>query len=182
MDRNTQNGFTLIELLITVVVLSVLLALASPSFFEVLERRKVKGAAEKLQVDLMFVKTEAIKRNTPVRIQFSFDGVDPSLWCYGMKVDAACDCFETDPSQADFCEIDGVKRVVDRADFGDNVLITGNSVGFAGNIVSFSPLRGNTINGNAKFSLTGGPEIQVSTNIRGRVTICSNNGFGLEDC
>jgi len=178
----SQLGFTLIELLIVIVILGVLIALASPSFFEILERRKVKGAAENFQMDLMFIKTEAIKRNTPVRIEFKFDGVDPTKWCYGIKIDATCDCFETDSTQADFCEIDGIGRSVHREDFGDNVLITGNSVGFAGNVVSFSPLRGNTINGNARFSLSSGPEIQVSTNIRGRVTICSDSGFGLESC
>ncbi|PHS72766.1 MAG: hypothetical protein COB22_04085 [Cycloclasticus sp.] len=177
MDRNTQKGFTLIELIITVVILGILVALAAPSMFEILERRKLKGAAESFQVDLMFAKTEAIKRNTPVRIQFKFDTVDPSQWCYGIKVNAACDCLT-----ANSCEVDGVEKVVNRSDYGNNVLITGNAVGFAGGIVSFTPLRGQTIAGNATFSLADGAEIKVSTNIRGRTTICSNSGLGMEGC
>jgi len=181
MDRNKQKGFTLIELLITVAVMGILVAIAAPSLFGMLEQRKLKGAAENFQVDLMFIKTEAIKRNSPARIEFKFDTVDTTMWCYGMKINATCDCFETDASQADYCEIDGVKKVVNRADYGDNVLITGNSA-FASNVVSFTPLRGQTINGNVKFSLTNGTEVKVSTNIRGRTTICSDDGLGFEGC
>lgn len=181
MDRNTQKGFTLIELLITVAVMGILVALAVPSMAKILDGRKLKGAAENFQVDLIFIKTEAIKRNTSARIEFKFDGADPTKWCYGMKINATCDCFETVSTEADFCEIDGVKKVVNRADYGDNVLITGNSA-FASDVVSFTPLRGQTINGNVKFSLANGTEVKVSTNIRGRATICSDDGLGFEGC
>ena len=85
-NQNIQKGFTLIELLITVVIMGVLVSLAVPSMSSILEGRKLKGAAENFQVDLMFIKTEAIKRNTPVRIYFKFDSVDAAKWCYGMKV------------------------------------------------------------------------------------------------
>ena len=180
--QNIQKGFTLIELLITVVIMGILVALAAPSFFGILESRKLKGAAENFQVDLMFIKTEAIKRNSPVRIQFKFDtaGADPTKWCYGMKVNAACDCFETVSTEVDYCEIDGVTKVVNRSDYGDNVLLAANP--FATSIVSFTPLRGQVFAGNAKFSLSGGAEVKVSTNSRGRTTICSDNGLGFEGC
>jgi len=176
-NQNMQKGFTLIELLITVVIMGILVSLAAPSMFSILEGRKLKGAAENLQVDLMFIKTEAIKRNSKARIQFKFNSTD---WCYGMKVNAACNCFEPDSSQADYCEIDGVKKVVSRADYGDNVLLATNPFGTG--IQSFSPLRGQVFAGSAKFSLAGGPEIQVKTNPRGRVTICSDNGLGFASC
>jgi len=173
-----QKGFTLIELLITVVILGILVSLAAPSMFSILEGRKLKGAAENFQVDLMFIKTEAIKRNAKARIEFKFDtaGVDPTKWCYGMKIGATCNCFTPNS-----CEIDGIEKVVNRSDYGDNVLITGN-LAFAANVVSFNPLRGQTIDGSAKFYLSGGPEIQVWTNQRGRTTICSNDGLGFEGC
>jgi type IV fimbrial biogenesis protein FimT len=177
MDRNTQKGFTLIELLITVVVMGILVALAVPSMSKILDGRKLKGAAENLQVDLMFIKTESIKRNTPVRVQFKFDTVDTAKWCYGMKIDAACDCFT-----ANSCEIDGIEKVVNRADYGENVLIKNNDVNFASDLVSFTPLRGQANPGNVQFSLADGREIKVSVNPRGRATICSDDGLGFEDC
>ena len=183
MDRNTQKGFTLIELLIVVVVLGILVAIAAPSMFSILEGRKLKGAAENFQVDLMFIKTEAIKRNSNARIQFKFDGVDPSKWCYGMKIDAACDCFETVATESDYCEIDDIKKIVNRADYGDNVLIKENDVNFSNDLVSFTPLRGQANLGHVEFFLAGDSRsIKTNVNVRGRVTICSDSGMGFEGC
>jgi len=182
MDQNTHKGFTLIELLIAVVILGVLVAVAAPSMFSILEGRKLKGAAENFQVDLMFIKTEAIKRNTNARIQFKFDSVDTTKWCYGMKVDAACDCFETVATESDYCEIDNIKKVVNRADYGENVLINNNNVNFSNDLISFSPLRGQANPGNVKFTLPDGRSIQTNVNVRGRTTICSDSGMGFEDC
>jgi len=182
-NQNMQKGFTLIELLITVVILGILVSLAAPSFFGILESRKLKGAAENFQVDLMFIKTEAIKRNAPVRIQFKFDAVDATKWCYGMKVDAACDCFETVSTETDYCEIDGVKKIVNRSDYGDNVLIKDNDVNFNNDLVSFTPLRGQANLGNVEFSLADdGRSIKTSVNVRGRATICSDSGMGFASC
>jgi len=181
-NQNMQKGFTLIELLITVVIMGILVSLAAPSMFGILEGRKLKGAAENFQVDLMFIKTEAIKRNTPVRIQFKFDSVDTTKWCYGMKVNAACDCFETVDTEADYCEIDGVKKTINQVDYGVNVLIKGNDVNFGNDLVSFTPLRGQANPGYVEFSLVDGRSIKTSVNVRGRATICSNSRMGFESC
>ncbi|WP_020161617.1 GspH/FimT family pseudopilin [Cycloclasticus pugetii] len=182
MDQNRQKGFTLIELLIVVVILGILVAIAAPSMFSILEGRKLKGAAENFQVDLIFIKTEAIKRNTPVRIYYKFDSVDTSKWCYGMKVNAACDCFQADSSQADYCEIDGVKKTISQADYGNNVLIKDNNVNFASDLVSFTPLRGQATPGHVEFALADGRSIRTTVNARGRATICSDSGMGFEGC
>jgi len=181
-NQNTHKGFTLIELLITVVIMGILVSLAVPSMSSILEGRKLKGAAENLQVDLMFIKTEAIKRNSKARIQFKFDSADPSIWCYGMKVSAACDCFETVDTEPDYCEIDGVKKTVNRADYGDNVLIKNNNVNFTGDYIAFTPLRGQANFGYVQFSLTDDRSIKTNVNARGRVTICSDSGMGFASC
>ena len=181
-NQHTSKGFTLIELLITVVILGVLVSLAAPSMFSILEGRKLKGAAENFQVDVMFIKTEAIKRNSKARIQFKFDSGDASKWCYGMKINAACDCFETVSSEADYCEIDNIQKVVNRADYGDNVLIKDNDVNFNNDLVSFTPLRGQANPGYVEFSLADGRSIKTNVNVRGRTTICSDSGMGFEGC
>jgi len=130
----------------------------------------------------MFIKTEAIKRNANARIQFKFDAGDATNWCYGMKINAACDCFETVASESDYCEIDDVKKIVNRADYGSNVLIAGNDVNFSNDLISFSPLRGQANPGYVEFSLADGRSIKTNVNPRGRVTICSDSGMGFEAC
>ena len=134
-------------------------------------------------VDLIFIKTEAIKRNTPARIQFKFDSVDATKWCYGMKIGVACDCFQTDSSQADYCEIDNVKKVVNQADYGNNVLIKDNDVNFSNDLVSFTPLRGQATPGHVEFALADNDRsITTIVSSRGRAIICSDSGMGFEDC
>jgi len=176
MDRKTQKGFTLIELLIAVVVLGILVAIAAPSMFGTLENRKLKGAAEKAFADFQFVKTEAIKRNTPVRLDFTGFG-SGNDWCYGFKVNADCDCTETDSTQPDFCEIDGVKKVVNQDTYSGSVTLANVSVPFAG-VASFNPVRGTTTAGNIEFTLSNNTKIKIIVSTLGRIRICSNNSVG----
>lgn len=181
MDRNTHKGFTLIELLITVAVMGILVAIAAPSMFSILEGRKIKGAAENFQVDLMFAKTEAIKRNAPVRIVFNV--TDADTWCYGFKVDASCDC-----NTVNSCELEGIEKVVSSDDYGkvssteSTVQINGGAIGYPTSSISFTPLRGQTTNGNVTFKLSDSRSVKVSTNIRGRAVICSDSGMGFAGC
>jgi type IV fimbrial biogenesis protein FimT len=169
MDRNTQKGFTLIELLITVVVLGILLALAAPSFFEILERRKIVGATNLLHSDLLFAKTETIKRNKVIRVSFKNKGT--TNWCYGMKEEVTCDC-----TTANDCNIDGVERVVKASDF-PNVSGTWN---FGSDKTEFNALRGFVAPsdaGTATFSI-GSSSADIVLSITGRVRVCSDSAVG----
>jgi type IV fimbrial biogenesis protein FimT len=176
MDRNTQKGFTLIELLITVVILGILIALAAPSMHQLLESRKLKGAAERAFADFQFVKTEAIKRNSPVRLDFTGFG-SGNDWCYGFKVNADCDCTETDSTLATFCEIDGIKKVVNQDNYDGAVSLANSTLPFAG-VASFNPIRGTTSAGNIEFELSNGAKIKVIVSSLGRIRICSESSIG----
>ncbi|WP_456405195.1 GspH/FimT family pseudopilin [Thiolapillus sp.] len=60
------QGFTLVELLITVVVLSILVALAVPSFRGLMDRNAVSTTANDLLSSILLARSEAIKREQPV--------------------------------------------------------------------------------------------------------------------
>ncbi|MFM2599075.1 GspH/FimT family pseudopilin [Vibrio fortis] len=65
------RGFTLLELLITVVVLSVLLAAAAPSFSSVTQSVKMQRLAGELNGFLIQAKSESVKRNQDIWVHFS---------------------------------------------------------------------------------------------------------------
>lgn len=166
-----RGGFTIIELMITLAVLAVLVAIAAPSFSGLIERRKLHGAGEKLFADLMYAKTEAIKRNDTIRVSFTGNG---ATWCYGMAIDTACDCTAAD------CTIDGVLKVTNQDDF-PGVSVQADS-SFDGSSTSFTPLRGAANAGNLQFTVSTGSELGVVVSSFGRVRLCSTPDFGHTAC
>lgn len=171
MDKRLIAGFTIIELMITLVVLAIITVIALPSFSGVLERRQLQGAGEKLFADLMFAKTESIKRNIPIRVSFTGNGAN---WCYGLALDANCDCTAAD------CVIDGVLHVTNQDDY-DGVLVDEDST-FDGTSTTFTPLRGAANPGNLQFTVSSGINLGAVVSSFGRVRLCSDSGFNYDAC
>jgi type IV fimbrial biogenesis protein FimT len=69
-DRRPRvaRGFTLTEVMVTLAVLVILVALAIPSFHEMLLTQRVKLASFELLASLVLARSEAIARNTTVTI------------------------------------------------------------------------------------------------------------------
>ena len=63
-----RTGFTIIELATTLVILGILIAVAIPSFNDLVLGTRIKGAASDIYASLTFARSEAIKRNTNVTI------------------------------------------------------------------------------------------------------------------
>jgi type IV fimbrial biogenesis protein FimT len=68
-----QHGLTLIELLVTIVVLTVLLALGVPSFKEFIKNNRLTAQTNNLVVDIQLARSEAVKRGTNTVICASSD-------------------------------------------------------------------------------------------------------------
>jgi type IV fimbrial biogenesis protein FimT len=61
-----KHGFTLIELLITVAILGVLIALAGPSFANLLASNRASSVSTEVASSIMFARAEAVKRGMRV--------------------------------------------------------------------------------------------------------------------
>lgn len=68
MRQYLPSGFTLIELLITVIVASVLLTLAIPSFQQALETNRIATRTNELVSSLQLARTQAVQRADTVSI------------------------------------------------------------------------------------------------------------------
>lgn len=89
-----KHGVTLIELIVALLVLSILSAIAIPSFISLVNNYRISGVAENLYSVLQFARSEAIKKNANVHVTF-WPG-DP--WCYGVNLGTTCDCTMPNPS------------------------------------------------------------------------------------
>lgn len=69
-------GFTMIELMVVVVVLSVLLTVAVPSFESVMNANRLAGASNELMASLQTARMEAVKRNARVALCLSANAND----------------------------------------------------------------------------------------------------------
>ena len=70
----SARGFTLIELMVTVAIATIMMGIAAPSIARMLNANRIQSAASALQGDMMYARTEAIKRGTPVSLCPSSDG------------------------------------------------------------------------------------------------------------
>lgn len=162
---------TIIELLVVLVVVGIISSMGIPAFQKMLERHRLKEAAESFKSDVLFARTEALKQSRNVAI--SRTSGNNGAWCYGLRAnDASCDCAQTTTSATDYCDL---KRVLG-ADFNQTNLDAG---GTNNNQVDFR--RGTIANNGVTFS-TANYSARVVFSQVGRVRICTPTGtLGLPE-
>lgn len=67
-QRDTPQGFTLVELLVVLAILAVLAMMTAPGYQQLRQRVAIRQQALQLHADILFTRSEAIKRNLPVRM------------------------------------------------------------------------------------------------------------------
>jgi len=187
MNIKQSLGFTLLELMIVVAIIGIIASMAVPSFQSMLERNRLKEAAESLKSDLMFARTESIKQSRNIIVNRSTG--DNGAWCYGMDIakdydadgdidndDGGCDCTEADDTEDDYCSL---KIVLGNSSPQTNI----KSVFDADTTFDFR--RGTSANANTCFSTTN-YTVKVKTSNAGRTVICTNNNStalaGIDAC
>lgn len=79
MVRRQQSGFTVIELMITLAVAVILIALAAPSFRDLMDKSRLRGATDDIVNLLNVARASAVKLGHNVNVAIN----ETSGWCAG---------------------------------------------------------------------------------------------------
>lgn len=169
MNSRPTHGFTLVELMIVIVLVAIGATLAAPSFTKMVARKRVEGVAAELATDFHYAKSEAVARNTPVRVTF---------------VNSKCYVVHQESLTVTTCTTTGSGLIKTRELDADSTasLSPGNSLTY----VSFEPVRGVATNdsspaGDATVNVTssvGSWNLRSIVTPLGRVQTCSPSGAG----
>lgn len=111
------RGFTLVELMVSLLVLAIAAALATPSFVDHVERTRVRGAADAVASLINNARAEAVKTDLDVNVAMGGGG---AAWCLGGNAAAAptggqpagiatsCDC-----NDASACLVGGQRLAIE---------------------------------------------------------------------
>lgn len=73
--RRSSQGFTLIELMVTIAVIALIAAVASPAMVTLMNSNRLSSTAGELTAAIQLARAEAIRRSAPVVVCGSNDGV-----------------------------------------------------------------------------------------------------------
>ncbi|MEO5734650.1 MAG: GspH/FimT family pseudopilin [Rubrivivax sp.] len=98
--KRPRRGFTLIELMVVIAIAGVLLLLAAPSFRDMIQMQRLRGASAQFVTDMQFARSQAVAQGRLMRVvlgQVSSGGGAPGLSCYtifftNVASDGYCDC------------------------------------------------------------------------------------------
>jgi prepilin-type N-terminal cleavage/methylation domain-containing protein len=96
MTKQKRNGgFTLLEVLLVIVVASILLTIAAPSFANFIKKQQVEAAATQLQSAVALARSAAIQQRKPVFIKPIVGGDFSNGWLVTTKdTDTYASCTE----------------------------------------------------------------------------------------
>lgn len=148
MGRTSIRGVTVVELMVVLAVTAILLMVTVPSFVGMLTRLRVEGTGNELSADLQYARTEALRRRAQVSLTTSGTG-------YRITT--------PDPGGS------GTPLQLKGVVFADGVSIVEGTVA-----ISYDAMRAMANAADMTLSAAAGSaRLRVSTNIMGRVQMCS---------
>lgn len=178
-----QRGFSLIEVLMSVVLMGIGMALAMPSYRDMVEKRQVTNGAEQIASFINTAQGVAMKTNQFIAVTYKQSAA--SEWCIGAAipdnpddtVNEPCDCAVTDPDADNYCQISSQPFVLNNTHAGNRELV--HSVAGDGWYV-FDPVRGlfRHLDDSLTMELRSQSDdfrLNVMVNNTGRVILCSSS-------
>jgi type IV fimbrial biogenesis protein FimT len=171
-----QRGFTVVELMMSLVLVAIGMALALPSYRDMVEKRQVTNGAEQVASFINTAQGVAMKTNEVVTVSYS--RTDDDEWCIGaISGDAPCDCTVTDTTAINYCQIASQPFVLNNTHASDRDLVhsvTGDGA------YAFDPIRGLFMDLDDSLTMElRSPSDQFRLNVlvnnTGRVILCSES-------
>jgi len=190
-----HRGFSLVEVMMSLVLVAIGLALALPSYRDMVEKRQVTNGAEQLAAFINTAQGVAQRNNRMVTL--SYTRTDDDEWCLGMaEDDTICNC-KTAPAA---CEIGSQSFVIDNSFAGDTAMM--HSLSSESSAYYIDPVRGlflpcQVVSGKCQpiahsdlvdssdpldieiRSVSGDFRLSLFVNNTGRVTLCSMDGYAV---
>ncbi|WP_119154608.1 GspH/FimT family pseudopilin [Caldimonas tepidiphila] len=167
VSNSLHQGLSLIEALITIAILAVLSLGAALAWGDWIQRHRLAGVSAELLADLQYVRSEAVSRNTNLRLTFL---PTPGGSCYlihsGVASDCSCNGDGAISCTAPAAVIKGVFRPVGS---GVSVESSSNSMLYSARLGTVTPAS--TI----RVSNSSGLTVRHVVNIMGRVRTCAEN-------
>lgn len=172
------RGLTLIELLVSMSIIVILVAVAAPSMYEFVMRKRVQGVADELLADLRFARSVQTRDNREVAVMFGKTSTDTCYTVYQPTSRLTCNCAAT-PVCASFGSASAIELKTVRIPNGSHISVEPSEG-------THAELRWTTTTGLAKDGVTlsikieapSGGEVRLSTSATGRAQICSVSGHG----
>ena len=187
-----RAGLTLVELMAVAAVVMTVLLLTVPSMRDLIERQRLRSVNAQLITDLQFARSEAVRRNTKVLVQFD---QNDSLSCYVIFAGpATCDCKGTPGSACNRLVTTELRTVqVPRSASVRLDLPTdptqSRRITIDHRTGGMVPVLGDTSTPSAdpfvvSFRGDHGGQLRISINPAGRLSVCSPGGSvsGMDSC
>ena len=161
----TQAGVTLIESAIVVLLLAVVATSTAPGLGQLIDTRRLGGVATELATDIHYARSEAVARNTSVRLSLHHIA-EASCYVIQTGLAAQCNCAAPGPAQ---CTGGAVAIKTVRVPTQDRITLQSNAASLL-----FDPMHGTaTPTGTLRVLDSRGRAIHHVVNVMGRVRTCS---------
>lgn len=166
------RGFTMIEMLVAVALVIIILAVAVPSFGDMISRQRVRSINAELMTDLQYARSEAIQRSKKIVIRF---GSNTTLTCYSVyTLVPAGDCYcNAVPPRCTGTAVALKTQIVPKS---STVSLTASSAQAA--VFEIDPARGALVQGDAFVDVVSSRsgKLRTTAHPTGFVEVCSPDG------